>query len=158
MNKFDEMFKKEQERIKIKQQLVNNEKQAKLDVVINFCNEGLFEFLEYLDSKFFIKKHGINHHVDGAVYTDGIAYGFTNRKSGIKRINEDLHGCFRTGIQYKWSNGGIYDSLIVYCADYKPVLEYEGKIMNLDTFIEIAIAQIQEAINKNSDRFRIIEK
>jgi hypothetical protein len=158
MKKFDEMFKTEQKRIETKQQLANNEKQTRIDVVVDFCNEGLFEFLEYLHNKFYIKKHGVNHHVDGAVYDQDIVYGFTDKESGIKRINQDSYQYFRTGIQHTWSNGAIFNTLIVYCDDYKPVLKYEGVKMDLDTFIETVVTQIQEAINKNSAGFKIIEK
>jgi hypothetical protein len=158
MTKFDEMFKTEQKRIETKQQLANNEKQTKIDIVVDFCNEGLFEFLEYLHNKFYIRKYSVNHHVDGAVYERDIVYGFTDKESGIKRINQDSYQYFRTGIQHTWSNGAIFDTLIVYCDDYKPVLEYEGVKMDLDMFIETVITQIQEAINKNSEGFKIIEK
>jgi hypothetical protein len=158
MKKFDEMFKTEQKRIETKQQLANNEKQTKIDIVVDFCNEGLFEFLEYLHNKFYIRKHGVNHHVDRAVYEQDIVYGFKDKESGIKAINKDHYNYFRTGIQYKWSNGSMFDTLIVYCDDYKPVLKYEGVKMDLDTFMEIVVTQIQEAINKNSERFKIIER
>ena len=158
MKKFDEMFKTEQKRIEIKQQLVNKEKQTKIDVVVDFCNEGLFEFLEYLHNKFYIRKHGVNYRADGAVYEQDIVYGFTNKESGIKAINQDSYQYLRTGIHYKWSNGSMFDTLIVYCDDYKPVLKYEGVKMDLDTFMETVVTQIQEAINKNSERFKIIEK
>ncbi len=156
MKKFDELFKKEQEKIEIKKQLADNEEQAKKDIIIKFCNEGLFDFLEYLHNKFYVIKHGMNHHVDRAVYQYDMVYHFTNKESGIKNIQND--GYLRTGIQYKWSNGGIYDTLIVKCVDFKPVLEYEGVKMDLDTFMETVVAQIQGAINKNSDSFKILTK
>jgi hypothetical protein len=158
MKKFDEMFKTEQKRIETKQQLANNEKQTKINIVVDFCNEGLFEFLEYLHNRFYIRKHSVNHHVDRSVYERDIVYGFSDKESGIKMINKDLYGYFRTGIQYKWSNGSIYDALIVYCDDYKPVLKYEGVKMDLDTFMETVIMQIQATINKNLEGFKIIEK
>jgi hypothetical protein len=87
-----------------------------------------------------------------------MVYDFKNREHAIERIKTNLHGYLRTGIQYKWTNGTIYDSLMVYCVDFKPVLEYEGKRMDLDTFMEIVVAQIQETINKDSSGFQIIEK
>lgn len=156
MKKFDEMFKKEKERIDIKKELARNEEQKKVDVVVNFCNEGLFEFLEYLHNKFYVVKNSVNYHVDGEKYTRDMVYGYTNKESGLKNINN--WGYFRGGIQYKWSNGGIYDSLIVKCVDFKPVLTYEGKRMDLDTFIETVIAQIQKTIDEQPGNFQIIEK
>jgi len=158
MNKFDQMFKREQKRIEVKKQLADNETQAKIDVVVNFCNEGLFDFLEYLHNRFYISKHGINYHVDRAVYKQDIVYGFTDKESGIKRIKNHLYHRFSTGIQYKWSNGGISDTLVVECVDFKPVLTYEGVRMDLDTFMDTVVAQIQSAIDKNSPEFQIIEK
>lgn len=152
MKKFDKMFKKEQERIDIKKELARNEEQKKVDVVVNFCNEGLFEFLEYLHNKFYVVKNSINYHADG----EDMVYGSTNKESGLENINN--WGYFRGGIQYKWSKLGIHDSLKVECVDFKPVLTYEGKRMDLDTLIETVIAQIQETINKQPGNFKIIEK
>ena len=156
MKKFDEMFKKEQERIDIKKELAQNEKQAEIDVVVNFCNEGLFEFLEYLHNKFYVVKNSVNYHVDGEKYTRDIVYGYTNKESGLKTINN--WGYFRGGIQHQWSNGGIYDSIKVECIDFKPVLTYERRKMDLDTLIETVIAQIQKTINEPPGNFKIIEK
>ena len=158
MKNYDALFQKEKEKIDIKARLAADKKQAKLDVIVNFCNEGLFDFLEYLDNKFYVRKHGVNHHVDRAVYTCDMVYNFKNREHAIERIKTDVRGCLRTGIQYKWVNGSIYDSLTVRCVDFKPVLEYEGKRMDLDTFMEVVVAQIQKAINENSPGFQIIEK
>jgi hypothetical protein len=154
MNKYDEMFRKEQEKIEIKKELKQNEKQLKNKIVIDFCNQGLFDFLEYLNNKFYVRKHGVNHHIDRNVYTRDIVYSFERNSV----INSVTNGLFRTGIQYKWQNGDFYDTLKVECIDFKPILTYEGKRMNTEEFIEIAISQIQNEINNNSLGFQIIEK
>lgn len=153
MNKYDDLFKKEQEKIVIKEQLVQNENTAKADVIINYCNEGLFEFLEYLQNKFTTKSHGINHHFDRAIYEKDMVGSFTNKEKATEYIKKNL--LFRVEIQYKWGSGG---ELRVDCVDYKPVLKYEGVKMNLDTFIETVVSQIQGSIAKGYDSFVIITK
>lgn len=155
MKKYDEMFKKEQQKIEIIQQLAQNEKQAKAEIILDFCNSTLFEFLEYLNDKFYVRKHGVNYNIDRAIYKNEMVYRFSREKA-IESIKNNCQ--FRTGIQYKWSNGSLYDTLRVDLVDFKPVLTYEGKKMDTYTFIEIAVSQIQAAINRNSEGFQIIEK
>jgi hypothetical protein len=157
MKKFDEMFKQEQNKIAIEKGLSTQEKEAKIKVIMDFCEEHIFDFLNYLQNKFKVKKHSINYHVDGEIYTREIVYGYsTNNLLG--NITHWDQPKLRTGIQYKWSNGGISDSLVVSCVNFKPVLEYEGKRMTPDEFKQTVVAQIQATIRKNPGNFRIIEK
>ncbi len=156
MKNYDKMFEEEQKSIELKQQLKNIEKESRINLIINFCNEGLFDFLDYLHNKFYTRKHSVNYQIDRKIYEQEIFYGYFGKDTAIEKIKDDA--IFRTGIHYKWSNGGIYDTLIVKCVDYKPILTYEGKNMNLEDFTKIAISQLQKAINGNSSFFEIIEK
>ena len=155
MKKFDEMFKQEQNKIAIEKDLAAQQRAAKAKVIIDFCEEHIFDFLDYLQSKFYVRKHGVNYHVDRAIYENEIISSY-NREGAKKHIKDGYR--FRTGIQYKWSNGSIYDSLTVDCFDFKPVLEYEGKRVTPEEFMETVISQIQNAIEKNSSGFQILEK
>jgi hypothetical protein len=156
MKNYDKMFEEEQKSIELKQQLLNNEKEAQINLIINFCNEGLFDFLDYLHNKFYVRKHSVNYQIDRKIYEQEIVYDYFGKDSAIEKIKDRT--TFRTGIHYKWSNGGLYDTLVVRCVDYKPILTYEGKNMNLEDFTKIAISQLQKAINENSGSFQIIEK
>ena len=155
MKKFDEMFKQEQNKIAIEKDLAAQQKAAKAKVIIDFCEEHIFDFLDYLQNKFYTRKHSVNYHVDREIYEREIVYSY-NRENAKKNIKDGYR--FKTGIQYKWSNGGISDTLIVDCINFKPVLEYEGKRIAPDEFIQTAIAQIQSTIEKNPANFKIIEK
>jgi hypothetical protein len=155
MKKFDEMFKQEQNKIEIEKDLAAQQRAAKAKVIIDFCEEHIFDFLDYLQNKFYVRNHSVNYHVDREIYEKEIV-NYYNREKAKKDI-KDGHQ-FRTGIQYKWSNGGIYDTLTVDCINFKPVLEYEGKQTTPEKFMETVIAQIQNAIEKNSSSFQIIEK
>jgi len=155
MKKFDEMFKQEQNKIAIEKDLAAQQKAAKAKVIIDFCEEHIFDFLDYLQNKFYVRKHSVNYHVDGEIYEREIV-NYYNREKVKKDIKDGYR--FRTGIQYKWSNGGISDTLIVDCFDFKPVLEYEGKRVTPEEFMETVISQIQNAIEKNSSSFQILEK
>ena len=108
MNKFDEMFKQEQNKIAIEKDLAAQEKAAKAKVIIDFCEEHIFDFLDYLQNKFYVRKHGVNYHVDSEIYEREIVYSY-NRENAKKNIKDGYR--FKTGIQYKWSNGGISDTL-----------------------------------------------
>lgn len=156
MKNYDEMFKQEQRSIELKQQLVNDEKEARINLIIDFCNDGLFDFLDYLHNKFYIKKNSVNYHIDREKYEQEIVYGYFGKDNAIEKIKDNV--MLRTGINYKWSNGGIYDTLTVICVDYKAILNYEGKNMTLEDFTKIAISQLQKSINENSPAFKIIEK
>jgi hypothetical protein len=155
MKKFDEMFKQEQNKIAIEKDLAAQQKAAKAKVIIDFCEEHIFDFLDYLQNKFYVRKHSVNYHVDGEIYEREIV-NYYNREKVKKDIKDGYR--FRTGIQYKWSNGGISDTLVVDCFDFKPALEYEGKRVTPEEFMETVITQIQNAIEKNSSGFQIIEK
>jgi hypothetical protein len=155
MNKFDEMFKQEQNKIAIEKDLLEQQKAAKAKVIIDFCEEHIFDFLDYLQSTFYVRECGINYHIDRAIYEKEIVCGYS-REEAKKHIKNGYQ--FRAGIEYEWSNGGIYDSITVNCIDFKPVLEYMGNRVTPNEFIEIAIAQIQNAIDKNSSGFQIIKK
>jgi hypothetical protein len=155
MEKFDEMFKQEQNKIEIEKDLAAQQRAAKAKVIIDFCEEHIFDFLDYLQNKFYVRKHSVNYHVDREIYEREIVYSY-NRENAKKNIKDGYR--FRTGIQYQWSNGGISDTLIVDCFDFKPVLEYEGKRVTPEEFMETVIAQIQNAIEKNSSGFQILEK
>jgi hypothetical protein len=155
MKKFDEMFKQEQNKIEIEKDLAAQKKAAKAKVIIDFCEEHIFDFLDYLQNKFYVRKHGINHHVDRAVYEREMVYGY-NREKAKKEVAGGFR--FRTGIQYRWSDGGMYDTLIVDCVNFKPVLEYEGKQITPEKFIETVVAQIQNTIDQSPISFLILEK
>jgi len=156
MNKFDTMFKQEQNKIAIEKDLAQQQQDAKAKVIIDFCEENqIFDFLDYLQNKFYVRKHGVNHHVDRAIYTNEMVYNYT-RENKIEEIKEGYR--LRTGIQYKWSNGSISDTLIVDCIDFKPVLTYEGERVTPEVFMQTVIAQIQSTIDKNVSSFQIIEK
>ena len=157
MNKYDEMFKQEQTKIAIEKDLATHEKAAKAKVIMDFCEEHIFDFLNYLQNKFYIEKHSVNYHVDRQIYKREIIYGYSP-DSMFQNIEKWSTTQLRVGIQYEWSNGGIYDSLTVSCVDYKPVLKYEGKQMSPDEFKRTVIAQIQNTIEKNPCNFKIIEK
>jgi hypothetical protein len=79
-----------------------------------------------------------------------------NREKRIQEIKKGYR--LRVGIQYKWSNGGIYDTLVVDCIDFKPVLTYEDKRVTPEEFMQTVIAQIQTTIDKNIGSIQIIEK
>jgi hypothetical protein len=155
MKKFDEMFKQEQNKIEIEKDLAAQQRAAKAKVIIDFCEEHIFDFLDYLQNKFYVRKHSVNYHVDRKIYEREIV-NYYNRENVKKDIKDGYR--FRTGIQCKWSNGGIYDTLTVDCVNFKPVLEYEGEQTTPEKFMETVIAQIQNAIEKNSSNFQIIEK
>ena len=155
MKKFDEMFKQEQNKIEIEKDLAAQQRAAKAKVIIDFCEEHIFDFLDYLQNKFYVRKHSVNYHVDREIYEREMVNGY-NRENAKKNIKDGYR--FRTGIQYKWSNGGIYDTLTVDCVNFKPVLEYEGEQTTPEKFMETVIAQIQNAIEKNSSHFLILEK
>lgn len=155
MNKFDEMFKQEQNKIAIEKDLAAQQKAAQAKVIIDFCEEHIFDFLDYLQNKFYIRKHSVNYHVDGAIYENEIVYSY-NRENAKKSIKDRCQ--FKTGIQCYWSNGGIFASLTVDCVNFKPVLKYEGEQVTPEKFMEKVISQIQNAIEKNSSSFQIIEK
>jgi hypothetical protein len=157
MNKYDEMFKQEQTKIAIEKDLATQEKEAKIKVIMDFCEEHIFDFLNYLQNKFYVEKHSINYHVDREVYKRDIVYDYSI-DNPLRNITHWNTPQLRTGIQYKWSNGGISDSLVVSCFNFKPVLEYEGKQMTPDEFKQTVVAQIQATIEKNHCNFKIIEK
>jgi hypothetical protein len=79
-----------------------------------------------------------------------------NREKTIQEIKKGYQ--LKTGIQYRWSNGGIYDTLVVGCIDFKPVLTYEDKRVTPEEFMQTVIAQIQTTIDKNIGSIQIIEK
>jgi hypothetical protein len=155
MKKFDEMFKQEQNKIAIEKDLAAQQKAAKAKVIIDFCEEHIFDFLDYLQNKFYIRKHSVNYHVDGETYEREIVYSY-NRENAKKSIKDRCQ--FKTGIQCYWSNGGIFDTLTVNCVNFKPVLKYEGERVTPEKFIEKVISQIQNAIDQNFNKFQIIEK
>lgn len=156
MNKFDTMFKQEQNKIAIEKDLAQQQIDAKAKVIIDFCEENqIFDFLDYLNNKFIVKKTSVNYHVDRQIYTVDMVYSY-NREKAIQDIKNGYR--FRAGIQYKWSNGGIYDTLVVDCIDFKPVLTYEDKRVTPEEFMQTVIAQIQATIDKNVGSIQIIEK
>lgn len=154
MKNYDELFKQEEKAIKIKEELKLQEKNAKSKIVIDFCEEHIFGFLDYLQNKFYVRKHGVNYRSDGKIYKDNIVESYA--KNFIEYIKE--YEKFECGINYKWSNGGISNTIKVTCVDYKPVLTYEGNVVTVDEFEKTVIKQIQESINKNSEEFKIINK
>ena len=156
MNKFDTMFKQEQNKIAIEKDLAQQRIDAKAKVIIDFCEENqIFDFLDYLNNKFIVKKTSVNYHVDRQIYTVDMVYSY-NREKAIQDIKNGYR--FRAGIQYKWSNGGIYDTLVVDCINFKPVLTYEDKRVTPEEFMQTVIAQIQATIDKNVGSIQIIEK
>jgi hypothetical protein len=156
MNKFDTMFKQEQNKIAIEKDLAQQQIDAKAKVIIDFCEENqIFDFLDYLNNKFIVKKTSVNYHVDRQIYTVDMVYSY-NREKAIQDIKNGYR--FRAGIQYKWSNGGIYDTLVVDCINFKPVLTYEDKRVTPEEFMQTVIAQIQATIDKNVGSIQIIEK
>ena len=57
MNKFDTMFKQEQNKIAIEKDLAQQQIDAKAKVIIDFCEENqIFDFLDYLNNKFIVNK------------------------------------------------------------------------------------------------------
>lgn len=156
MKNYDLMFEQEQKAIQVKQELAKNESAAKAEVIIDFCEKNLFDFLDYLQNKFSVKKHGVNYHFDKAVYDRKMVESYVDRQSAIYKIKN--HEYFSCGINYKWSNGGHYDTIRVTCVDYKPVFKYQGEVMSIDEFEKLVIKQIQETINKNSQSFQILTK
>ena len=156
MNKFDTMFKQEQNKIAIEKDLAQQQIDAKAKVIIDFCEENqIFDFLDYLNNKFIVKKTSVNYHVDRQIYTVDMVYSY-NREKAIQDIKNGYR--FRAGIQYKWSNGGIYDTLVVDCINFKPVLTYEDKRVTPEEFMQTVLAQIQATIDKNVGSIQIIEK
>jgi hypothetical protein len=156
MNKFDTMFKQEQNKIAIEKDLAQQQIDAKAKVIIDFCEENqIFDFLDYLNNKFIVKKTSVNYHVDRQIYTVDMVYSY-NREKAIQDIKNGYR--FRAGIQYKWSNGGIYDTLVVDCINFKPVLTYEDKRVTPEEFMQTVISQIQTTIDKNIGSIQIIEK
>ena len=156
MNKFDTMFKQEQNKIAIEKDLAQQQIDAKAKVIIDFCEENqIFDFLDYLNNKFIVKKTSVNYHVDRQIYTVDMVYNY-NREKTIQEIKKGYR--LRVGIQYKWSNGGIYDTLVVDCINFKPVLTYEDKRVTPEEFMQTVIAQIQTTIDKNAGSIQIIEK
>ena len=156
MKNYDSMFEQEQKAIRLKEELAKTESAAKAEVIIDFCEKNLFDFLDYLQNKFSVKKHSINYHIDKAVYDCKMVEGYVDRQSAINKIkNREYFSC---GINYKWSNGGMYDTIKVTCVDYKPVFKYQDEVMSIDNFEKLVIKQIQESINKNSQSFQILTK
>ena len=156
MNKFDTMFKQEQNKIAIEKDLAQQQIDAKAKVIIDFCEENqIFDFLDYLNNKFIVNKTSVNYHVDRQIYTSEMVYSY-NREKTIQEIKKGYQ--LKTGIQYRWSNGGIYDTLVVGCIDFKPVLTYEDKRVTPEVFMQTVIAQIQDTIDKNAGSIQIIEK
>ena len=156
MKKFDTMFKQEQNKIAIEKDLAQQQIDAKAKVIIDFCEENqIFDFLDYLNNKFIVKKTSVNYHVDRQIYTSEMVYSY-NREKTIQEIKKGYR--LKTGIQYRWSNGGIYDTLVVDCIDFKPVLTYEDKRVTPEEFMQTVISQIQATIDKNAGSIQIIEK
>jgi hypothetical protein len=156
MKNFDKLFEQEQVKIAAKNKIKKETLSTKAEILIDFCESSeLFDFLDYLQSKFYISKHGVNYHVDGAVYTNDVVEGY-ERKNAVKYLKANAH--LRLGINYRWTNGSVYDSIRLTCVDFKPNFEYEGKKVDVDSFKEIVVAQIQFAINKNSPSFEIRNK
>lgn len=153
--KYEKLFEREQTKIETETKLRQDKKKAEADIIINFCNEELFNFLDYLQNTFYIRKHGVNHHVDGAVYTRDMVYNYSRKKS-IEFIQSS--GYFYTGVQHEWSNGGISDTVMVECVDFKPVFTYMGKKMTVEQFEETVVAQIQKSINRDLAEFQILNR
>ena len=147
MRDFGKMFKAEQEKINVKEKIENYKKQQERKVLVNFLESGLIEFLDYLNDHYYVERHSINHHVDGKVYERDIVESYM-----VKNNTE-----FVAGIQYKWSNGGLRNTLRVKVVDYKAVLTYEEVKMDLDTFISTVVSQITGARNKQESHFKIIK-
>lgn len=147
MRNFDKMFKEEQEKINVKENVENYKKQQEKKVLVDFLEDGLIDFLDYLNDNYYVQRHSVNYHIDREVYERDIVES---------RIIYDK-SLFISGIQYKWSNGGLRDTLTVKVVDYKAVLTYEGVQMDLDTFISTVIRQITDAINKPQPSFKIIK-
>ena len=147
MRDFGKMFREEQKKINVKEKVENYKKLQERRVLVDFLEDGLIEFLDYLSDHYYVQRHSVNFHVDGEVYERDIV-----ESSMIKNDTE-----FSAAIQYKWANGGLRDTLRVKVEDYKAVLTYEGVQMGLDAFIKIVVRQITDAINKSQPSFKIIK-
>jgi hypothetical protein len=155
MKNYDLMFETEQNKVAIEKELAQQKHNAEVKVILDFCNSGLFDFLDYLQSKFYIIRSSVNYHIDGEKYERPIVYNY-DRESAIKKIEK--YKKFTTGIQHKWSNGGTYDTLKVKCIDLKPLLYYHGKVVSLEQLENKVVEQVQEAIDKVSPSFQILKK
>lgn len=156
MNKYDLLFEQVGKSNQIKAELANVTNDRNNAVVIDFCNQFLFDFFDYLNSKFRVEQHSVNHHIDGKIYDCQLVEGYKNREEAINLIKR--FGYLKCGINYKWANGGIYDSVKVFSVDFKPRFTYEGEIINVSDFEILVISQIQESIDKNLKGFQIIKK